>query len=308
MPVLQIYKMIEKYFNDYENRKIPPPHGPLDYQGIPMFDTDKVGINQGICYHPTVVIQYGLAKFNIWCIHQQDTDYHDFVKCCEWLIDNISELNKNGALGWKIMFPVSRLLIDGAWISGLTQAQGLSLLLRYYQYKNTEEATSNLIKKIAQSFTIPVKQGGVLSDMGDDEFFLQEAKTYRILNGCLSALVGLYEYLSLFDDVKIEAIFNGTIKYLEKHLHHYDLGFWSLYSTGIAFNIADNHYHNTHIVQLKYLGNALNSTSFLKSAEKWEQYQNQKSNQLKCKLYRLIFWNMTRVFSVLKWHRLKFKH
>lgn len=298
--------MLPQYFNQYELVKIPAIHGPLDASGIPMFDPRLSGINESICYHPTVIIQYGLAKYNRWVQTSLDSDYDDFSLCCEWLIKNVASSPNAKFSAWYIPFDHIKLKIKAPWISALTQAQGLSLLLRYYE-QNTDKKLKAILQKIAHAFLFSLEEGGVTSKIGEF-FFLQEAGSIRILNGCLSALIGLYEYLELFEDKEITEVFDGTVSYLEKHLDDYDLEFWSLYSTGVRYNITDKHYHSTHVRQLNYLGNILKNEIFLKCATKWDSYQVDKIALIKYKMYRATFFNIQRFLTLFKLDRLKFKH
>ena len=297
--------ILEKYFNDYELRKIPHKLGPFDKKNIPLFDPKKVKINDKICYHPTVIIQFGLAKFNKWIIDNNQNDYDGFENCCNWLIEN-ALYDSNKFLVWQINFDLNYLNISSPWISGLTQAQGISLLLRYYQ-NNKCKKIKIILTELTKIFKTDLEKGGVVSFLRNDKYFIQEASDIKILNGCLSALIGIYEYLLFFEDEKLKKIFMGNLSYLEENIHQFDLGFWSLYSTGLRFNISDNHYHSTHIKQLNYLGNLTNSDILIEYSIKWNGYKkNLISNFFKI-MYRLSFLNILRLSSFLKINFIKYK-
>lgn len=301
-----IVNRFPKYFNNYEDRKIPHKMGPFDKEGVPMFKPTMFDRSAPICYHPTVVIQYGFARYNLWLESNDPSDFKEFKICANWLKDNVEKDDKGRFLCWSIPFGVRTPRIKPPWISCITQGQGLSLLLRLNKIEPNPEL-ENVIHGITKSFLILYKDGGILSKMTNGRYFLQETGDICILNGCIAAIVGLLEYLEIFDNPAIKRIAEGNINYLEEEMEQFDMGWWSKYSTGLRFNIADKHYHKTHIDQLNYLGTILQNETFLQYAKKWERYWNKPANHRKLWWYRLFFLNLLRSLTILRLDIFKFK-
>lgn len=297
--------ILEHYFDTYEDRKIPPPFGPLDENGIPLFDPKHINLPSKLVYHPTVIIQYALAKYNIWLENNDDSSFKDFITNSKWLINNLKEEERGRFLVWYIPFDIRTPYVKAPWISALTQGEGLAVLLRYHQHFPSE-STEQIIRNVVEVFKYTVKEGGVLSKYKDG-YFLQEVTEIKILNGCMTALICLLEFLKHFEDDQVKNIVDQTIKYLEKNLIKFDTGWWSYYSLDIRYNLADFYYHPVHVTQLKYLAKLLENKSFVSYSKKWEAYSLSKVNRIKVRIYRLLFLNLSRIFTLFKLNKLKYK-
>ena len=173
--------------------------GPFDENGVPMYNPKMFNQAAEICYHPTVVTQYGFARYNRWIELGEESDYKEFKICANWLANNTQKRGQKEFAVWLIPFGVRTPRIPPNWVSAITQGQGLSLLLRLYVLE-----PSNLLKttiqNIANSFYFTLREGGVITKMTKERYFLQEAGDICILNGCIAALVGLLEYLEVFSN------------------------------------------------------------------------------------------------------------
>lgn len=295
------------YFNKYEKRKIPFKDGYIDEQGIPVFYAKKFTHKEEFVYHPTVVIQYGLACFNLWKINHDIEALNSFKVCVHWIINNAKWDSNNKFIFWGIPLDHFDLGHKSGWISALTQGQAISLLLRYLPFSTNYYDLISLIQNALKSFYIELEDGGLTSTYPEGKF-LQESGNIRILNGCLTAFTGLIEYIEVFpEDLKAVALSKSVENAVTKLLPKYDLGFWSLYSLGFRYNISDFHYHRTHIDQLTYFGDYLKNKQFSYYATKWNTNLSSWKDVLLWKVTRLLGLNFNRLLKVLGLGKLRFK-
>lgn len=288
------------YIQDYSINKIPYS-GVFDSEGIPLFDPKSMGWQGELCYHPTVVVQYGLA-----CWERRNHGYgNSFKLCAEWLL-NHADIFKGDGMVWYIPFSIRTPKVEAPWISALTQAQAISLLLRYRNLYPSDELEL-CIHGAAKSMLIPHENGGLLFENAKGEFFFEEASDIHILNGCLTSLFGLVEYLNVFDDENIAKIVKRVTKTVETWMSDYDTGFWSRYSKNLRFNLADLHYHQLHIQQLNTLGFLLGNNVFLGFARKWKRYSLSPLNVQMFIICRFLGLNTMRLLTLLRLNKLKFR-
>ena len=68
--------MMNPYFKNYQNHKVPHTLGGFDQEGIPLFNPKSLKLEGEPSYHPIVIVQYGLANYNLW-IEQGKNEYKD---------------------------------------------------------------------------------------------------------------------------------------------------------------------------------------------------------------------------------------
>lgn len=299
--------IISPYFNRYEERKIPFLEGYIDKNGIPVFNALKFTHKEEYIYHPTVVIQYGLANFNLWKKNHNKAFFSSFKACAYWICSEAKWDSKNRFIQWSIPLEHNDLGHNAGWISALTQGQAISLLLRFLPHATQKDEILQLIKNALKSFYIELEDGGLTSTYPEGKF-LQESGNIRILNGCLTAFTGLIEYLEVFpDDYEALALSVSVESSITKFLPSYDLGFWSLYSLGFRFNIADLHYHKTHIDQLAFFGNYLKNETFSYYAAKWSANLTSRKDIFLWNVARFFGLNFNRSLKVLGLGKFRFK-
>ena len=111
-------------------------NGHFDEQGIPMLDYHG---NIGLQYNPIAIAQWGLGNYNLWCETKATNYFDNFIKCADWLVENLEE-NANGLKVWMHYFDFEyRNTLFSPWYSGLAQGLGLSLLLRAFKESNDKK-------------------------------------------------------------------------------------------------------------------------------------------------------------------------
>jgi len=262
----------------------------LDRQGIPVLNYHGDIGNQ---YNPIAIAQWGLGNYNIW--HETKSTHHfkKFIKCADWLVDNL-EKNSNGYKVWMHHFDFEyRDTLKAPWYSGLAQGQGISVLIRALKETNNPIYKQAAVEAI-KVFDVGIDFGGVNYVDPDGNHWIEEYIVHpptHILNGFIWGLWGLYDYGIYLKDEKVLSQFENYIKTLEKNLDTYDTGFWSLYEHSGTWlgMIASTFYHKLHIVQLKVLFELTNKNIFSKTAKKWESYLNSSFNKKRALFQKVIF-------------------
>lgn len=299
--------LITNYVIDYSKEKIPSKFGKLDSNGIPLFDSRILRLSLGYIYHPMVILQYGLANYELILKGNQDARV-SFIKCVDWLKNNAILEPKGRFKAWYYSFPISPLQDTSPWISGMQQGQALSLLLRAYQYTGSVEI-GEVAQSVANSFLYDLQDGGIISRTILGNSFIEEyafIPASHVLNGCLYSIIGLYEYLTIFPNTKLNNVMKNIIQGIEEVLPDFDLGWWSKYSLGLRWNLASLHYHNVHVQLLFFLYKKFDLNMFLHFASKWKSYEMNNRNVTKLKLLGFIEVNINRSLKLLRLKRVRY--
>lgn len=284
--------MLGAYFNCYETRKVPHTLGPFDKEGVPMFSPHKLKLKGSANYHPIVIIQYALANYNLW-IREKENKYKDnFLKCAYWLVDNAtSDLDRKTSI-WYYNFDLLHPPIKAPWYSGMAQGQALSVIARAYEITQSPKFLRIGIKAMA-SFNYTLDDEGCVSKLDDNTKFIQELAyppAIFILNGCIYGVIGLFDFIHVtnLDKTILEPYINGLKRLIPK----YDMGVWSKYSLGMRFHLADDYYHDVHILQLNKMFEISGAIIFKKYAVKFETYKD--NIKWMTKIIRFIYLNVNR--------------
>lgn len=251
----------------------------IDDDGIPVKVNDD-GLNG---YSPVDVANYAMDNYSSY-LNTGDKKYEEsFFIQLNWLVSNID----NGT--WQYYYDNPRYKLKAPWIGGLAQGLGISCLVKGYRLTN-KSIYLETAKKAYRVFEKNISDGGVrFMDEHGDVWFEEYAvlPPSKILNGFISALFGIRV---LYDETKNNNIlksFNDGIKTLEKNIHTYDLGYWSLYNL-VHEHPATLHYHSLHVWQLSEIYRMTKSKIMARYAAKWEEYLDSRLCKTKAKIVRNI--------------------
>jgi len=287
---------LNKYFKNYQHHKTPHTLGSFDENGIPLFNPVSLKLKGNQSYHPIVIVQYGLANYNLWVENNKDECREDFLNCARWLCENYTYNKEFDLAIYYYDFDLKNPAIKAPWYSGMAQGQVLSLFSRAYT-ETKDEKYINIGKKIVNSFNTTIERNGCASYL-DNYLFIQEIasnpKLY-ILNGALYAIIGLVEFrdVSSFNTVK----FDDFIRGLEGLLPRFDLGFWTKYSLGMRFNLSDAYYQKVHSQQLLFLGEKLDNLYLLEYGIRFKKQLENNSKWIKHIHFLSV--NINRMFRLL---------
>ena len=247
--------------------------GPRDSAGIPLLDyRGRIGLQ----YNPIAIAQYGLGNCNLYRRIGEASRRARFLGAADWLHSNL-EQNAHGVWVWNHRFDWEyRDLLKSPWYSGLAQGQGISLLVRAHaETANTLYLES--ARKAFSSFLRSVDSGGVMFSGEKGRQWIEEyvvTPPTHILNGCIWASWGIYDYFLATGDSRANELFQTVAQTLAEDLGKYDLGFWSLYErSGTRLKmVASPFYHRLHIVQLRVMHRLTGNETFNLYADRWERY------------------------------------
>ena len=264
--------------------------GHTDKNGIPMLDYQGA---IGLQYNPIAIAQWGLGNYNIWHESKSESHYKNYIKCADWLVDNLEE-NSYGLKVWMHYFDFEyRDTLKSPWYSGLAQGQGISVLVRAYKETHQEK-----YKKAAHDafnvFDVATVNGGVNFIDANGNSWIEEYIVHpptHILNGFIWGLWGVYDFAKQFESEHAKGLFNKYNGTLIQELESYDTGFWSLYEHSGTWlkMIASSFYHKLHIIELRVMYQLTSENIFNEIANKWAGYLNSPFNRKRAFLQKAIF-------------------
>jgi heparosan-N-sulfate-glucuronate 5-epimerase len=259
------------YYMTFEDKAAYP--GPFDSEGVPQLDYHG---SIGVQYNPIAVAQYGLAQLNRFAETGDRTALDKGLTQARWLARSL-EPNPRGIPVWMHHFDFDyRETLRAPWYSGLAQGQGLSLLVRAWA-ETGDEVYKQATQDAFMALSLDTGQGGVLHRDPDGSLWIEEYMLdppTHILNGFLWALWGVRDLALVGADARAEPLFERCIATLERHMHRYDTGLWSLYeqSGTVLPMIASHFYHRLHIVQLRIMFAMTGRAVFQRYADRWEAF------------------------------------
>jgi len=257
---------------------------PKDCQGIPV----KIYKSVGAQYNPTRIAAYGLAHYNQYLATGSSDSREQFKKVADWFMHRSS----NGL--WTYEFSWGDL--DPPWISAMAQGEGISVLVRAWHLSGDERYLERALMA-TEPFSREISDGGVLAYLDGRDPFLEEYPTpnpSHVLNGFLFAVIGLADIERMADrTLPTNLGVDRWVEVLGRHLHEWDLGFWSAYDLSLASHRLRNpttvSYHRLHISQLHYLGEYARSRVLLETAKKWDKYRERFSSRIRAMLMKFAY-------------------
>jgi hypothetical protein len=264
--------------------------GQHDSAGIPMLDYHgKIGLQ----YNPIAIAQWGLGNYNLFCQTQNEERKKKFLAASDWLCRH-QEQNSSGISVWNHHFDWEyRSPLKAPWYSGLSQGQGISLLVRAYSETGVV-AYLKAADRAFESFLRSTKEGGITfrDECGNVWFeeYIVSPPTH-ILNGFIWAAWGVHDYFLITESKPARDLFEQAVLTLRTNLDRYDLGFWSLYedSSTLLPMVASPFYHRLHVVQLRVMHRITGDEVFARYADKWEAYARSRAKRTRALCYKSAF-------------------
>jgi heparosan-N-sulfate-glucuronate 5-epimerase len=264
--------------------------GPFDSAGIPLLDYQG---NIGRQYNPIAIAQYGLARFNSWLVSDAPDDRIAWANAADWLASGMRS-NAFGVQVWMHDFNWPyRQVLRAPWYSGLAQGNGLSMLVRAAKASG-DAAYADAAHSAFEPLRRHVSDGGVLvrdeyNDIWIEEYLVEPPS--HILNGFIWALWGVYDYANWSGKKEAEKLWTSCVCTLERRLHEFDTGWWSLYEArnGDRETLASRYYHTLHISQLKIMHRLTGIETFARYAARFQNYLDQPANRVRAFARKAIF-------------------
>lgn len=235
-------------------------------------------------YHPTSIAQYALAHWNAYLTGKDSEHEKAFLHQAQWLLTHQVPL-VNGVGAWPLSVPRPEYYAFFPWLSALAQGCALSVLVRAYLLTG-DEAFLQAARRAVRAFERDILDGGVSSQVGEDGIFFEEVAVYpvaHILTGCMLALFGLYDYVAVTGESRINDLLQRSIDTLHGVLDLFDTGYWTR-SDLLHKRLASPSEHAMHVSLLSVLAQYSGCEHCARLASRWAQYQL----KLACRLRFLI--------------------
>lgn len=261
-----------------------------DRDGIPMLNYRGT---IGLQCNPIAIAQWGLGNFNLSRRLGDDAARCKFLAASNWMCQKLQP-NARGIHVWNHNFDWEyRSTLRAPWYSGLAQGQGISLLLRAHAETNDSKYL-DMAKLAFQSFLANTDEGGISFTDREGNLWFEEyivSPPTHILNGFIWAAWGVYDFALATGSTEAQQLFERAVETLKSSLHHYDLGFWSLYEqSGTRLPmIASPFYHRLHITQLRVMHRITGERIFDEYADRWQAYTLSRSKRTRALCYKSAF-------------------
>ena len=250
-------------------------------KGIPFrkhfSDNKKYILKPGIdtLYIPTDMSGYIIKDYTKFLETKDSTYFKEIILYANWLKNNA--VIKNNFAVWPYHFKFTKYNMDFDWCGAWALGNILSAISRVIELTN-DSTFVLLANKIINTFETKIKNGGILFiDKSKNHWFEEypELPPNHVLNGHITATLGLYDYWRITKNKKAKKLFDQGITTIEKNLSQYDTGYWSKYDLKYPY-VADYYYHkDVHIPQLKILYQITGKKIFKDYVIKWENYFNE---------------------------------
>ncbi len=246
------------------------PSGTLDETGV-LYNAPSGGIPAA--YHPSSIAQYALAHWVAYLAHGGNEHKEAFMTQASWLLAHESRLSDDAG-GWPISFALPAYHISQPWLSASAQGSVISVLVRAYQL-TSEDVFLHAARRAVRTFELDILDGGVSASLGDNNAFFEEVAVYpaaHVLKGHILGLFGLYDYVTLTQDSRIEALIQRGVAALHTLLDAFDTGYWTR-SDLLHKRLAPWFYHSLHVTLLEALAGYSGCEHCASLAACWAGYQ-----------------------------------
>ncbi len=245
---------------------------PRDPDGVPLVE---MGGKLGRQYNPITIAQFGLSRLQSYSESGEPKALQEARVAAAWLLENFQ--NWRGDIGaWVYSYDLDFYGPRAPWISGMAQAQGISLLLRIQELAR-DARIPETTRRAFQAFLHPIADGGVLAHYPDGTPVFEEFTTATpslVLNGHMFALLGIYDYARYLNDAAARELFDLAAAGLIENLPRYDTGCWNLYDLHPSRRLASPMYMLVHVRLLRILAHLSGRDEFDAFADKWFGYRN----------------------------------
>lgn len=253
--------------------KVPPKHYEkvnaervLDKNGVPLY--------QGKYYNLVQISQYGLTEFGYYYNTGKVEHLEHAQKVCEWLMTN----QEPDTGYWIYHFDFYHRATDCTlkdWACAMGQGQAASFLTRMWRLTQ-DDRYLDVARNAFKMFDVPVSDGGLLATY-DGHMVYEEYPTTPAsytLNGMIFATFGLYDYLQVRQDSKIQKLFENALDTIEYMLPLYDDDISSNYDISHITarkipKVKGDKYHIIHIALLQNLESIAPCSTFEYYIRKW---------------------------------------
>ncbi|MGI4844885.1 MAG: D-glucuronyl C5-epimerase family protein [Janthinobacterium lividum] len=240
----------------------------FDQDGIPRYRYPA-----GLYYNITFVCHVALYHHSRYLKFGRTEDLRLFLRMSEWIVLHGQESEDSFLFPCAFPYACPHAQFTPPWISALGQGRMLSVLSRAWAATGKKEFL-RMACKAMQPFELPASEGGVQARFPDGGIGFEEYPGHEpnlVLNGLITALIGLYDLGETGQAPRARELCRQGISSLEANLHRYDLAYWSAYD--LTGYVASANYHFYHIMQLWALYEMTGREAFKRTTLKWQGYR-----------------------------------
>jgi hypothetical protein len=253
----------------------------LDQDGILVIDYGKAYNNLGKWRNPFFIARYAHTLYREWydsgCADNSTRE--KFLAQALFLLSSYN-VGPKGMAYWPYPFKNTYFGAEAGWISGIGQSHIAGVLFRAFKITG-EEKFAAAAEKAIKVYFYPTSSGGVCTEDEHGLWFQEVAspysKPFSILNGHITALLGLVDYAQLTGDEEISKLANRGVMTIKNALHLFDAGCSSFYSLSTPDGPSSrpasrSGYHLLHIWQLERLYEISKDITFSQMAGLFKSY------------------------------------
>ena len=222
--------------------------GGFDDQGVPTIATPE-----GPVYFPVNIAQYGFILHADW-LTSRDNRVLATLNSCVLALNRLATETPTG-LVWLHKFRNAKYEIDPPWASSMAQGEAISLYLRMFQATG-DETLMVRAREAARFLSVDVEDGGVRRFDESGDLWFEEYPSPQpsfVLNGFIYTMFGLWDLWRVTRDGLIRSEFDKCVGTLERNLHKYDAGYWSVYDQLKGELVRYYYQKNVHVPQMAVL-------------------------------------------------------
>jgi glycosyltransferase involved in cell wall biosynthesis len=238
-------------------------------------------------YYPVQIAQSALAHWHCYLSNKDNEQKEAFLTQAFWLLTHQSHFTDNTG-GWLIPLTLANYDRPQYVLSALAQGLGISVLIRAYQLTG-DDAFLQAAQQAVRTFELDILDGGVNTPIGNNGIFFEEIAVYpatHVLSSYILALFGLYDYVAITKDSKIEDLIAGSLAAFHSIIDEFDAGYWT-YTALLHRRLASLPLHSFHILLLEALTTYSGCQHCSTLARRWTNYQYFSRSRFRYQIMRL---------------------
>lgn len=250
----------------------------------------------GEAYAPGYIAWWGLVHLGHFLRHGDEGSRETFLRQVDWL-ERFATVREDGAVVWENPFHLleGSTLLCAPWPSADTQGKVISALVRAYRLTKRPRLLE-LLRGSSRIFELTVKDGGVRIPFTKGSLYTEKPGTPVpvILDGFLTALLGLYDLATETKDSRVEGLFREGIEGLKLMLPQWDYrGKWSWY--GARAYLCSPAYHKLNHLQMMTLARLSEDKTLAHYAQSWRMERLSRVDRAEIYAAFLLTKNLSRV-------------